>query len=85
MGYDWDGRRNRLLRVARITTGAALTLAIVGLPILVFFDIALPLHAVIREAKVPGRFRSGGDGVDFHFSDTGKPLSRDDLAHLVLL
>lgn len=36
MTYDWDGRRNRIFRVARITTGAALTLAILGLPFLVF-------------------------------------------------
>ena len=36
MTYDWDGRRNRLMRAARITTGAALALAIMGLPFLVF-------------------------------------------------
>jgi hypothetical protein len=36
MTYDWDGKRNRLIRAARITTGAALTLVILGLPILIF-------------------------------------------------
>lgn len=36
MTYDWDGRRNRLVKAARITTGVALTLTILGLPFLVF-------------------------------------------------
>jgi hypothetical protein len=34
MTYDWNGKRNRLMRAARFTTGAALTLAILSLPIL---------------------------------------------------
>ncbi len=35
MTYDWDGKRHRFMRAARITTGAALTLAILGLPFLI--------------------------------------------------
>jgi hypothetical protein len=36
MTYDWDGRRNRLARVFRMTTGVALLLLVLGLPLLVF-------------------------------------------------
>jgi len=36
MTYDWDGRRNRLAKAARITTGAALALFALGLPLLIF-------------------------------------------------
>jgi hypothetical protein len=36
MTYDWDGKRHRLRRAARIATGVALTLAILSVPLLMF-------------------------------------------------
>lgn len=36
MSYDWDGRRNRLVWAVRIMTGAALTLAVLSVPLLMF-------------------------------------------------
>jgi hypothetical protein len=36
MGYDWDGRRSRLAKAARISAGAALALLAIGLPLLIF-------------------------------------------------
>ncbi len=36
MTYDWDGRRNRLVKAARVTTGVIPTVFILGLPLLVF-------------------------------------------------
>jgi hypothetical protein len=36
MTYDWDGRRTRAIKAAKITTGVALTLAILSVPVLIF-------------------------------------------------
>jgi hypothetical protein len=35
MTYDWEGRRNRLVKITRMMTGAVLLLVVLGLPLLV--------------------------------------------------
>ena len=53
MTYDWDGRRNRLMRAARITAGAALTIAILSLPLLIF---AWCVRRIVASSSITGRF-----------------------------